>query len=287
MTRAGLVLAVALTLGTPTADAAFPGRDGLIAFVADGNVRGLSGRGIAVIRPDGSGLRLLTRSRHDRHPAWSADGTRLVFDRRGDVYGVRANGTQLRRLTRGSATDTEPTWSPGGGRIAFLRNDALFIMRSDGSGLRRVYPARSRIDGPVLDGPSWSPNGKWIAFGEDDGDGGSIIVMSPDGVRRTSPATGEEDDYQPDWSPDGRWIAFTRVEWLCPRCDVVTVWMTSADGATTPRITDDGEDPSWAPGGGRLVALTANRGLVVFDLNGQSRVLLPVGGFQPAWQPRR
>ena len=52
----------------------------------------------------------------DSDPTWSPDGTRIAFssDRDGDdeIYTMRSDGTDVRRLTVNDAWDGEPAWSP-------------------------------------------------------------------------------------------------------------------------------------------------------------------------------
>src|SRR3954447_26643683 len=87
--------AVTLVLA-PAARAAFPGRDGLIAFTrAAGSNQGQlylvrpDGRGppkqshSSLARPDGRGLRRITHRRHGAGGAsWSPDGRRILFSSR-------------------------------------------------------------------------------------------------------------------------------------------------------------------------------------------------------------
>jgi len=268
---------VALALALPSAASSTPpGANGLIAFVSDGRAAGLRGPGIAVIRADGRGARLLTHGQDDLSPAWSPAGTRVVFTRRGDLYVIRADGTHLRRLASGAVVDYDPAWSPDGRQIAFLRDNALLVMRADGRNMRVVYSDATA----VLGGLTWSPDGKSIAFGSDYGTIGTILVVARTSGEPWAPATGREDDEYPDWSPGGGWIAFTRnVD------DEDGVWVARTDGTGFTRmLTDDGADPSWAPNGKRIVVSSVSRGLVILDLGGTGRVLVPIGGSQPAWQ---
>src|ERR687895_2844660 len=96
-----------------------------------------------VVRPDGSGLRRLTR-RGGAEPAWAPDGKRIAFARGRNVYVMRADGSRLRRLTRrGGVT---PVWSPDGKWLLFHRTGSyaggtdypgVYVMRLRGGGLRR------------------------------------------------------------------------------------------------------------------------------------------------------
>jgi TolB protein len=268
---------LALALALPSAASSTPpGSNGLIAFISDGRAAGLRGPGIAVIRADGRGARLLTHGPEDLSPAWSPAGTRLVFTRRGDLYVIRPDGTHLRRLTSGAVVDYDPAWSPDGRQIAFIRDNVLVVMRTDGRNMRALYSEANEI----LSGPTWSPDGKSIAFGSDNATIGTILVVARAGGEPWGPAAGREDDEYPDWSPGGGWIAFTRnVD------DEDQVWVARTDGTGFTRmVTEDGADPSWAPNGKRIVVSSDSRGLVVLDPSGTGRVLVPIGGSQPAWQ---
>src|SRR5687767_9651638 len=69
------VFAIASALATaPVAPAAasFPGNNGLIAYACGG---------ICTVNPDGTNVTKLTTGTPDITPAWSADGTKIVFVR--------------------------------------------------------------------------------------------------------------------------------------------------------------------------------------------------------------
>src|SRR5437764_15206991 len=116
--RATLVLTLLialLTLFGSSAQAAFPGRNGRIAFVRS------KGRGpseVWTMKPDGSAERLLL-AREGDGPAWSPDGTEVAFSRitrhLSTITVVRADGSIARRLTfAGNRDIANPRWSPDG-----------------------------------------------------------------------------------------------------------------------------------------------------------------------------
>jgi Tol biopolymer transport system component len=299
---ASIVTALLVALSVPSsARSTVPGRNGLIAFVTHTYSADV-GNGIAVVRADGHGFRKLTRDRRDRSPAWSPDGSRLVFERGGQLYVINRDGTGLRRLTRRPTDARQPAWSPSGREIAFTReaSGALWLMRADGSGRRVIY--RGGLDDTV-DRPAWSPDGRRIAFGlREAGWGGSIAIVKREGgaIRyvtdgRPGPPEDAEpgdwpDDHGPDWSPDGRRIVFTRVVWLCPQCDYEEIFSASPDGADVQWVTTDtsypSSRPSWSPDGTRIVAETIG-GIAVFDATGKRLRSLNRLGTEPTWQPLR
>ncbi|HEY7604594.1 MAG TPA: hypothetical protein VH760_10055 [Gaiellaceae bacterium] len=78
---------------------------------------------------------------------WSPDGRWLVFTREtvggaADVYTIGADGTGLRRVTRGAGASFAAGFSPDGRRILFTSDrtgtDQVFVMRTDGSGPRNL-----------------------------------------------------------------------------------------------------------------------------------------------------
>jgi len=172
-----------------------------IAFLSfrDGDVE------IYVMTADGSDQRRLTRSRsEDANAVWSPDGSRLAFnshrDGNDEIYVMDADGSRLQRLTKSKASDQQPRWSPDGTRILFtsFRNrdpllrgigDAeIVVMNADGSG-----KANLTHSGFWEGDPSWSPDGKRIAFAirRDFGPSGTfqLALMNSDGSsRRTLPS---------------------------------------------------------------------------------------------------
>jgi Tol biopolymer transport system component len=75
-------------------------------------------RELFVVSADGLRLRQLTTNRvYDKTPTWSADGSRLAFERAGGIWVMRADGTRARRIV---ADAKAPAWSPDGRLIAFI-----------------------------------------------------------------------------------------------------------------------------------------------------------------------
>ena len=105
--------------------------DGLYIVFTSSELAGSSD--IYVMNADGSyPRRLTTNPSVDTFPAWSPDGQHIVYmsdmeepgdiDNPGnfDIYVMKADGSEIRRLTSEPGEDTNPTWSPDGTWIAFL-----------------------------------------------------------------------------------------------------------------------------------------------------------------------
>jgi Tol biopolymer transport system component len=170
---------------------------------------------IFVVRPDGTGLRRLTRDSHrDRHPRWSPDGSRLLFqsDRGGryEIWSLRPDGGGLEQVTRttGKSPTTYPVWSPDGRRIAcnVAAVGTALLDLSPPLGQRRLVPlppiARG---GQLFNAVSWSPDGAWLAGQGDPRSAPGIFLYS----LATKSYTRLTDRGQvPRWLPDGRTLLF-------------------------------------------------------------------------------
>jgi Tol biopolymer transport system component len=189
---------------------------------------------------DGSNeRRLLADTAYEYNASRSPDGQWLLFtsERRGDgqsdVYRARADGSGIEALVTNDAMDDAAVLSPDGKTLAFVSTANGYRtnvwLRDMATGrltqLTGVGEIRGKNDKP--DGyfrPSWSPDGKWLAFssdrdtgwtGHDEGHGWehtqelSIYIIRPDGTGFRKVAT--RPGYclgSPQWSPDGKRIVF-------------------------------------------------------------------------------
>jgi Tol biopolymer transport system component len=130
---------------------------------------------IYVVNANGTGLTRLTNNAvGDFQPAWSSTGQiAFVSDRdhpKGEIYVMNADGSNVVRLTSNDSTETSPAWSPDGSMIAFAREvecyygctQDIFVMNADGSNARRLATGWATYEYHTE--PSWSPNGRAIAF---------------------------------------------------------------------------------------------------------------------------
>ena len=169
------------------------------------------------------------------------------------------DGGGLVRLTAPESPphDYAVGYSPDGSMVLFVREENpydhseqmnVFVVRKDGSGLVRLNPPGTTS---VLDGQSWSPDGKRVAFvaWRDGGDQGqAVFVVNADGTdaRRITPWSVT---FRADWSPDGEWIAFDMADSEPVPRDLFVV---HPDGTELTRITSNEDNkmsfaPAWSP----------------------------------------
>lgn len=155
----------------------------------------------------------ITSSRSiDTSPSYSPDGSRIVFesDRGGSqqLYTMDRDGSNVQRITFGKGRYANPVWSPRGDLIAFTRmyqgKFYIGVIRPDGSGERLITTAYH------VEGPTWSPNGRVLAYFKErpEGPGGNqrsakIYTVDITGYNERWLQT-PRDASDPAWSPLNR-----------------------------------------------------------------------------------
>jgi len=241
---AGLLLSA---VWVASAWAAFPGHNGRIVFARYG------GNSVPLYsaKPDGSGLRKITRAHYDSVPSIAPNGRTIAFARdagqTGAIFTVGMSGGHPKRLKPGY----EPAFSgPLGRRIAFTRftsvTSQIWLMASDGTGERRL------TDTPTADrAPAFSPDGEWIAFARRPENRPryekSLYKVRSDGsgLRRLTAARAV--DSGPSFSPNGRSIVFDRVM----SDGTFVIYLMRADGTHVHRLRR-GAEPAFSPNGKRI-----------------------------------
>ena len=227
----------------------------------------------------------------------------ILFESRGDIYLINADGTDLCNLT--DYPDSRciryayPSWSPDGSQIVFSSNrDAIgdcpdffddldiFVMNADGNNVRMV----ANTDG--WNGyPIWSPDGNRIAFLF-----GHIVDIDGANLRElpgSQPAV--FDGGIPSWSPDGQQLAYTADNNIF----IVDIPDEGPLDSHIRQITFDGKvyesyhSPAWSPNGDEILFVRSvpAPGASLFhyihklDVVTGEVVLLGEHGGIPSWSP--
>jgi Tol biopolymer transport system component len=254
-----------------------------IAYMSDGQA-------LYVSRADGTGLRRLARR------AWfagfSPDGKLVAFT--GDDDAIRVigtNGRGLRRLATINESpdlhDEGPYWAPDGKALVFAsdvdENDeryglVLQPLRGKPRVLVRSGPAEES-DSAGIDSPSWSPDGRWIAYvnGEDAVLKNGLWLVRPDGKRLHRVAAGSVGNLA--WSPDGRLIAYTAYD---DGGDAAALRLVDPSGGHRQSFATDSGLYDWSPDGTR-VAFESGSDIVVAGLDGRESARVGVEGLRLDW----
>lgn len=142
-------------------------------------------------------------------PTWSPDGSRILFattiDEKPQLASVNVDGSDFRRITDLPALRGRSDWSADGAHIVTYSGKAwqreLFMMNADGSDLHQITPP-----GGNSQGPSFSPDGQWVAFtayfdAPGNNNGCEIYIMQINGEGLTRLTDNKYCDWQPRWSP--------------------------------------------------------------------------------------
>ena len=269
------LVAAAVMICSGSANGAFPGSDGKIAFVNDRN----GTPSIFTIDADGTNVERLVPNRpQGGFTSFSPNGKSVLFSVRVatkplstyEFWSMKANGTHVGRFfTQISNRPYTSTWSPNGRKIAFFGRNGIWVINVDRTGAREI--ADADFSGAA---PSWSKRGL-IAFDR----AGSIWVVNPKTGKERLVGPGS----QPSWSPDGRRLVYVAVPQNGVDNDIF-VMRSSGSGrkrlTATSRINET--QPAWSPGG-RWIAYTGKKGVYAMRSNGKKARLVAAKGLQPSW----
>jgi len=111
---------------------------------------------------------------------------------------------------------------------------------------------RLTFDAGLQSEPTWSPDGRFIAYSSDPGGNSDIWVRQVDGGNPVQVTKSPAHDSQPDWSPDGANIVFRSER------DGGGLFVVSVLGGNERRIASFGYRPRWSPDGSKILFLSSS-----------------------------
>jgi Tol biopolymer transport system component len=240
---ASLAQATQITTGGETVEGFALSADGRwLAYDSD---RSGNGDIWKIATSGGQPVQLTTDPSGDYVQDWSSDGNEIAFHsfRTGQrqVFVMTKDGERIEQVTRGRGEAANPDFSPDANAIAFQYADGeteqVYVTtrarRGAGWGEPTALTTRGGTD------PSWSPDGKWIAYVSN-----GIWIVSPKGgdARLVVPGPATADGLTPRfayWSADGRTLYYKAYD----ARDASSIWSVALAGGV-PRLLIKFSDPS-------------------------------------------
>lgn len=265
-------------------------RNGYILAVVD---TGVSER-LCLVTPRG-GLRALPLKGRFNDADWSPSGARFVYSA-GQIDGgwlavTAASDGSKRRIVGGSNGVWGVDWSPDGRKIAFVVAEwngpetAIVVVRQDRPAAAPNYiigGSYDREDFGEYGSPSWSPDGRRLAYDMLVDDRSQVFVAREDGSELRQLTT--EGGSNPSWAPTGTGIAFQ-----AERNGVDGLYLVRPDASGERLLAEGVPFAEWSPDG-RWIAYTRKDGreLVRMPSTGGAAVVVarsrhPIVDI--AWQP--
>ena len=180
---------------------------------------------------------------------------------------MRADGSDVRRLTKTNASESDPAYSPDGARIVFTRKDGgraktiVSVRSADGSD-PQVLAGENRFRSyPGSFDPEYAPDGSRIVYvaveyryrGSTPPRPG-IYTMRPDGSHKrlllSVPVEFADGLSSPDYSPDGSHIIFQR---YVKKWGITGTEVMRSDGSDRKALPcGEISGPVYSPNGGLL-----------------------------------
>jgi TolB protein len=223
--------------------------------------------------------------------------TRIVFVKESgpgikEIYQVDRDGANSMPLTAFRSLTLSPTVAPDG-RLAYVTYKGgapeIWGQRTPGGPQVKLYPVSGKPEGHCFC-PSWSPDGKRLAFVQGDRRGNTDIVvleMATGRVRRLTDSNCINTD--PSWNPTGTQLAFTSDREGGPQ-----VFLMGDDGSNVRRLTQEGTyngSPAWSPTGAMIAYVSRFEGkfdLFVYKLGEGKSYQVTTGvasSESPSWSP--
>lgn len=193
--------------------------------------------------------------------ALSPNGRELAFVVLGEVFVMDLSSGEKQRITNTSALDYQVSWAPDGKTLLFSSNrngnfDIFSVTAKEPLSTALKRETRQLTDSEENEySPSFSPDGKRIAYGKGKGD---LWIMDSSGKGQRKLSDGRSLFYSLDysWSPDSDCIALTKLDGRGNG----DIFVVSVDGKETDVTKDphNSYSPVWSKNGIYFVSTRAD-----------------------------
>ncbi len=266
-----------------------------IAFVSNGS----GNKEIYICDFDGRDPAQFTRTRNiTLSPAWSPDGNWLAYT----AYGGKSPYIFIKHRrykqaysVKNQGLNITPAWmpAPSGGALEDMRLAATLSFEGDQeiyllTGKGKILKKLTSSWGSDVS-PTWSPDGKKIAFVSSRSGNPQIYVQDVASGAVSRLTFEGRYNTQPSWSPKGDKIAYTAMDGS--RNDIMVIGVDRQGLLQLTHGSGNNESPSWSPDG-TLIAFSSTREgpsriyvMTAFGTDQRRLLALPGEQTNPRWSP--